>query len=393
MRVVFPSARLRAGQPLPAGFRTRAEDLLGADFSGVRLHFGPTPTGAEAVTTGDDILISSPASVSDWLLSHELAHVVQQRLSAEILDRFGDDGDPFEQEAEAASRALASARPFRIARAARVPRCQSAPPRRRRRTLSPSRHLPGHSDHPGLLAARSRYRHHFGLAPLHLHLGLPEFQLMVGDRLPPGLRVSLLPRTVPGSAAPAFSVPSSRGVSLAPPSTPGSPFRVDVSRDVNVGGSLNRPGGAAPSADVAVSLVYELDAVSFGQCRTDEGGQEYCLVDFLHEPTGTVTVNLTGMEGQALMWAATAGITVFDWHVLRDQRNQDRLELGLPVGFSYQVDPTGASTVSAQAGLSAEVHVTHSVSVVVSGNVTFTPDDHGVNVGAGGTASILIHGN
>jgi hypothetical protein len=345
------------------------------------------------MTTGDDILISSPASVSDWLLTHELAHVVQQRLSAEILDRFGDDGDPFEQEAEAASRALASGRPFRIARAARVPRRQAAPPHRRRPTLSPSRHLPGFSDHPGLLAARSRHRRHFGLAPLQLHLGLPEFQLMVGDRLSPGLRVSLLPRTGLGSVAPAFSVPSSSSVSPAPPSSPGSPFRVDTSRDVNVGGSLNRPGGAAPSADVSVSLVYELDAVSFGQCRTDESGQEFCLVDFLHEPTGTVTVNLAGMDGRALMWAATAGITVFNWHVLRDQLNQDRIELGLPVGFSYQVDPTGAATVSAQAGLSAEVHVTHSVSVVVNGNVTFTPDPQGVNVGAGGTVSILVHGN
>ena len=69
------------------------------------------------------------------------------------------------------------------------------------------------------------------------------------------------------------------------------------------------------------------------------------------------------------------------------------LLLVLVTGLALANDPTGASTVSAQAGLSAEVHVTHSVSVVVSGNVTFTPDDHGVNVGAGGTASILVHGN
>jgi hypothetical protein len=79
--------------------------------------------------------------------------------------------------------------------------------------------------------------------------------------------------------------------------------------------------------------------------------------------------------------------------VLRDQRNQDRLELGLPVGLSYQVDPTGATSLSAQAGVAAEYHVTDSVSVVVTGNVTFTPDAQGVNVGAGGTATLLIHGN
>jgi hypothetical protein len=183
-----------------------------------------------------------------------------------------------------------------------------------------------------------------------------------------------------------------RGPSLGSSASPNLPLRLDWATDLGVGGSLNRPGGAVLSADVAVSLVYEFDAVSWGQCRTDAGGQEYCLADFLHEPSGTVTISTAEPDGRVSSWAATAGITVLNLHLLRDPRNQDRLELGLPVGFSFQTDPTGATSVNAQVGVSAEYHVTQSVSVVVSGNVTFTPDARGVNVGAGGTATLLIHG-
>jgi hypothetical protein len=274
----------------------------------------------------------------------------------------------------------------------------SPPPRHRRLHLSPAHHLAGHRDHPGLAAARARHRHPFSLSPLRLHLGIPEFQLLLGNRLPLGIGVSVLPAldlrvsTTP-SVLGGPSSAGTRGVSLSSPASPNPPFRLDWATDLGGSRSLNRrPDGATFSADVAVSLVYEFDAVSFGQCRRDSSGQELCFADFLHEPSGTMTIALAGDDGLVSSWAASAGIEIFNLHVWRDRQNLDRLEIGLPVGLAYQVDPTGAS-VSAQAGVAAEYHFTQSVSVVVTGNVTFTPDAQGVNVGAGGTATLLIHGS
>jgi hypothetical protein len=236
------------------------------------------------------------------------------------------------------------------------------------------------------------------LSPLQLRLGFPEFQLLLGSRVPLGVGVSVLPRPDLrlGSTPSLLAGPSSAGpggASLSSPASPNLPLRLDWQTDLGVAGPLNRPGGAAFSADVAVSLVYEFDALSFGQCRRDSSGHELCFADFLHEPTGTVTVGLAGDDGRVSTWAASAGITVLDLHVLRDQRNLDRLELGLPVSFAYQSDSAGGASVSAQAGIGAEYHFTPSVSVVVTGNVTFTPDAQGIAVGAGGTATLLIHGS
>lgn len=265
----------------------------------------------------------------------------------------------------------------------------SPPPHHRRLHLSPTRHLAGHRDHPGLAAASARHRYPFSLSPLRLHVGFPEFQLLGGNRLRPGvdLRVRPTPSVLGGPSS-----AGTHGVSLTSPASPNSPFRLDVATDLGFSGSLNRPGGGAFSADVAVSLVYEFDAVHFGRCRSDSSGQEFCFADFLHEPSGTVTVTLAGDDGRVSAWAASAGIEIFDFHVLRDQRNLDVLELGVPVAFAYQVDPASGASGSVQAGLSAEYHFTQSVSVVVTGNVTFTPDAQGVNIGAGGTAALLIHG-
>jgi hypothetical protein len=220
---------------------------------------------------------------------------------------------------------------------------------------------------------------------------------MLGNPLPVGIGVSVLPRLDLGvrstpSVLGGPTSPGPRGVSLSSPASPSSPFRLDWQTDVGVGGSLNRPGGATFSADVAVSLVYEFDAVSFGQCQRDSSGQEYCFADFLHEPTGTVTIGLAGDAGLVSTWAASAGIEILNLHVLRDQRNQDRLEIGLPVGLSYQADGMGGASMSGQAGVAAEYHFTQSISVVLTGIVTFTPDAQGINVGAGGTATLLIHG-
>jgi len=66
--------------------RKDAENLLGADFSDVRLHVGPEPraTGARAFALGPDIFIAPEHYAPDTphgrhLIGHELCHVVQQR--------------------------------------------------------------------------------------------------------------------------------------------------------------------------------------------------------------------------------------------------------------------------------------------------------------------------
>jgi len=76
------------GAPLPDELRTVLEPRFGADFGGVRLHTGAhadrlsTALHARAVTTGRDVFFRhgtyAPGSqAGQWLLAHELAHVVQ----------------------------------------------------------------------------------------------------------------------------------------------------------------------------------------------------------------------------------------------------------------------------------------------------------------------------
>jgi hypothetical protein len=75
-----------AGTPLPANVRAKMERSFNADFSDIRIHEGPESAalGAQAYTRGTDIHFApgayTPGTLSgDALLSHELAHVVQQR--------------------------------------------------------------------------------------------------------------------------------------------------------------------------------------------------------------------------------------------------------------------------------------------------------------------------
>ena len=76
-----------AGQPLDGGLRPRLESAFGSDFGKVRIHpssdLAPT-VGALAFTHGTDIHFApgqyDPTSVAGQrVISHELAHVVQQR--------------------------------------------------------------------------------------------------------------------------------------------------------------------------------------------------------------------------------------------------------------------------------------------------------------------------
>ncbi len=78
------------GRPLEPAVRSFFEPRFGHDFSDVRLHMdgraaaSARAVGAAAYTVGRDIVVASgrfaPAAESgQWLLAHELAHVVQQR--------------------------------------------------------------------------------------------------------------------------------------------------------------------------------------------------------------------------------------------------------------------------------------------------------------------------
>ncbi len=80
---------LGGGSPLPGATRARMEAVIGADFSGVRVHAGPeaasraSALNARAFTAGRDVVFGAGeyrpgTSSGDRLLAHELTHVVQQ---------------------------------------------------------------------------------------------------------------------------------------------------------------------------------------------------------------------------------------------------------------------------------------------------------------------------
>jgi hypothetical protein len=111
------------GEPLPTALRTTMEQSLGADFSSVRVHDGPTAAasaqavGASAYTVGDEIVFNRGAYDPEsprgqHTLAHELTHVVQQRSGPVEGTPTGDGvavsdpGDRFEREAEATASAF-----------------------------------------------------------------------------------------------------------------------------------------------------------------------------------------------------------------------------------------------------------------------------------------------
>ncbi len=94
----LPASHLRVigeGRPLEPKIRQTMEAFFQADFSGVRVHEGPTAhaMGALAFTLGEDLHFApglyDPASrVGVELLGHELTHVVQQR-AGRVVNPFG----------------------------------------------------------------------------------------------------------------------------------------------------------------------------------------------------------------------------------------------------------------------------------------------------------------
>lgn len=93
------------GQALDTGARSFLEPRFGRDFSGVRVHADAAAqqscraVGARAYTVGEHLVFGQgqyqPATPSGQrLLSHELAHVIQQGSAGPMVQRDGDDKPP-----------------------------------------------------------------------------------------------------------------------------------------------------------------------------------------------------------------------------------------------------------------------------------------------------------
>lgn len=137
-RSSVPDVLGTAGQPLDGAVRTEMESRLGADFSDVRLHTGPTAqrsaaeVGARAYTSGSHVVIGA-GGADRHTLAHELTHVIQQRRGPVAGTdngsglRVSDPSDRFERAAEEnARRVLAGPAP---AKAVPVQRAPVAPAR------------------------------------------------------------------------------------------------------------------------------------------------------------------------------------------------------------------------------------------------------------------------
>jgi hypothetical protein len=112
-------SRLKSGQSLDAGVRSRMEGTFGADFSGVRVHTDSEAAelsdsmDARAFTVGRDIAFGSgeyrPGTpVGDALIAHELAHVAQQGATTAAAPRAKSEGDNSALEAEADESAVSA---------------------------------------------------------------------------------------------------------------------------------------------------------------------------------------------------------------------------------------------------------------------------------------------
>jgi ribosomal protein S18 acetylase RimI-like enzyme len=109
------------GWPLPRDVQRKMESALGANFSDVRIHVGPEAAsiGAIAFTWGSDIHFA-PGQYNphtphgQFLLGHELTHVVQQR-AGRVANPFGSgvavvQDHALEAEADKMGRAAANSR-------------------------------------------------------------------------------------------------------------------------------------------------------------------------------------------------------------------------------------------------------------------------------------------
>ena len=113
------------GWPLPRDVQAKMEAALGANFSDVRIHVGPEASaiGAIAFTWGSDIhfapgLYSPHTPHGQFLLGHELTHVVQQR-AGRVANPFGSgvavvQDQALEAEADQLGRMASTSRPAEL---------------------------------------------------------------------------------------------------------------------------------------------------------------------------------------------------------------------------------------------------------------------------------------
>jgi len=135
------------GQALDTGVRSVMEARFGHDFSRVRVHAdgdaarAAAALGAHAWTAGEHVVFGRGEYApghreGNWLLAHELAHVVQQAAAPAALSRMPAPGqasseDAFEREASAAADRVAAGQPAALTTGRRTPMIQRASERPR----------------------------------------------------------------------------------------------------------------------------------------------------------------------------------------------------------------------------------------------------------------------
>ncbi|MBK9033508.1 MAG: DUF4157 domain-containing protein [Myxococcales bacterium] len=110
--------------PLDSGMRGRAEQSLGVDLGGVRVHQGEQASaansqlGSRAFAHGSDVVLGAGASNSaNPVMAHELAHVAQQQGAAPgvaMLSERGARGSAHEVDADQAAAAIMIGAPAKV---------------------------------------------------------------------------------------------------------------------------------------------------------------------------------------------------------------------------------------------------------------------------------------
>src|SRR5689334_16932570 len=111
-----PAPKSEGAQSLPGQTLGRMQSGFGQDFSGVRVHEGSKEVGgAQALARGNDLHFAAGqynpgTSKGDWLIGHELAHVVQQRNGVQASQPFapGSQRGLLEAEADRAATTVAA---------------------------------------------------------------------------------------------------------------------------------------------------------------------------------------------------------------------------------------------------------------------------------------------
>jgi len=136
-----PSSNSRAGKPMESEMQAKMEQAFEADFTEVRIHDDANAqakakaVSARALTHGHNIYLGAkaPSLESDagrHLLAHELAHVVQQERAGTVREgSVSQQGDNFEQAADAAASRAVGSQTARVQSSGAPPGIQRDPER------------------------------------------------------------------------------------------------------------------------------------------------------------------------------------------------------------------------------------------------------------------------